>query len=239
MASRVLLFCLAAEASFILLDYHLNYGRLIDVGAMRRLFNIAREDGLASWFASTQTLLVGLTFLALYAVDRSRGYLILALGFCYLAVDDGAQLHERFSSTFDALTEAKRFPSYTWHLLFLPPFAVLGLYLLWFLWRRLVAPGSRLLLLCAMTLLALAIGLDFFEGLPEEHPVNVYAATLGRYPSLDTWSEERFGTTGGEALRHFSKSLEEALEMGAMSVLWFVLLRHVETSAPDLRLRAV
>ncbi len=239
MASRVLLFCLAAEATFILLDYHLNYGRLIDVGAMRRLFNLAREDGLASWFASTQTLLIGLTLLALYAVDRSRGYLVLALGFFYLAVDDGAQLHERFSSTFDALSEGTRFPSYTWHVLFLPPFAALGLYLLWFLWRELGSPRARLLLVAAMSCLALAIVMDFFEGLPEDHPMNVYSAALGRYPSLDTWSDRRFGTTGGETLRHFSKSIEETLEMGAMSLLWFVLLGHLGTIARDVRLRAV
>src|SRR3972149_11720348 len=92
LASRVLLLCLATELTFVVLDYHINYGRLIDVGAMRRLLNIAREDGLASWFASTQTLLVGLTLLATFAVDRSRGYLILALGFLYMAVDDGAPL---------------------------------------------------------------------------------------------------------------------------------------------------
>ena len=36
LASRVLLLCLAAEVAFAVLDYHINYGRLIDVGAMRR-----------------------------------------------------------------------------------------------------------------------------------------------------------------------------------------------------------
>jgi hypothetical protein len=242
LASRVLLLCLAAEVAFIVLDYHINYGRLIDIFAMRRLFNTAREDGLASWFASTQTLLVGLTLLAIHTVGRSRGYLILAIGFLYMAVDDGAQLHERFSSTFDALTErstlAGWFPSYTWHVLFLPCFAVIGLYLLLFLWRKLDRTRPRLLLVTAVACLAAAVAMDFFEGLEEEHPANVYAAAVSRYPSLDAWSERRFGTAADESLRHFSKSIEETLEMGAMSILWFVLLGHLGSVARDVRLRS-
>ena len=54
-------FCIAAEILFVFLDYHVNYGRLTEIGAIRRLFNIAREDSLASWFGTTQSLLIGLT----------------------------------------------------------------------------------------------------------------------------------------------------------------------------------
>ena len=63
-ARRVFICCLLIEVGFVLLDYHVNYGRLTEVGAMRRLTNIAREDSLASWFGTTgttQTLLVALT----------------------------------------------------------------------------------------------------------------------------------------------------------------------------------
>ena len=242
LAARVLLVCLAAELLLFALDYHVNYGRLIDVGAMRRLFNTAREDGLASWFASTQTLLVGLTLLGLFAIDRSRGYLILALGFCYLAVDDGAQLHERFSSTFDALTErstlAAAFPSYTWHVLFLPPFAALGLYLLAFLWTKLDRSTPRLLLAIAIALMAVAVGLDFVEGLDRERSESPYTLAVSRHPAIDAWSQRRFHTSGIESLRHFSKSLEETLEMAAMSLLWFVVLNHAGGTARDLRVRS-
>lgn len=242
LALRALVVCLAAEALLFVLDYHVNYGRLIDVGAMRRLFNTAREDGLASWFASTQTLLLGLTLLGLYFVERSRGYLVLALGFLYVAVDDGAQLHERFSSTFDALTErstlAASFPSYTWHVLFLPAFAALGLYLLVFLWRKLEHGGHRLILVSALACVVLAVGLDFVEGLEEGTPGNPYSAAVSRYPSIDAWSRGRFETPGVESLRHFSKSLEETLEMAAISLLLFLLVGHVGRVAPDVRVRS-
>jgi hypothetical protein len=169
--------------------------------------------------------------------------LILAIGFLFVAADDGAQIHERISSTFDELDPGAslsvQFPSYTWHVLFLPLFAALGLYLMAFLWRKLARPEPRLLLVAAMAMTAAAVVLDFFEGLEPEHPANVYAAVLSRYPSLGAWSERRFETTGEETLRHFSKSIEETLEMGAMSVLWFVLLSHLGTVGRDVRIRGV
>ena len=68
----VLVACIGAELAFVFLDYHVNYGRLVDIGAIRRLFNIAREDGLASWFGTAQTMLVALTLWALYAIARVR-----------------------------------------------------------------------------------------------------------------------------------------------------------------------
>jgi hypothetical protein len=164
------------------------------------------------------------------------------MGFLYMAVDDGAQLHERFSSTFDALTErptlAASFPSYTWHVLFLPVFGALGLYLLVFLWRKLDGTRPRLLLVMAMICLGTAVAMDFFEGLQNDHPANVYAAAVSRYPSLEIWSERRFGTAAEESLRHFSRSIEETFEMGAMSILWFVLLGHLGSVARDVRLRS-
>lgn len=64
------------------------------------MFNIAREDGLASWFAVTQTLFVALTLWLIYTLtkrgggSRSKvyGWLVLTLFFAYMAVDDGAQM---------------------------------------------------------------------------------------------------------------------------------------------------
>ena len=78
------------------------------------MFNTAREDGLASWFAVTQTLLIALTLWLIYSVAKAGrkpraivvGWLVLALFFTYMAIDDGAQIHERLGSTFKALREA-------------------------------------------------------------------------------------------------------------------------------------
>jgi hypothetical protein len=72
-ARLVLIGCLSLELLFVFLDYHVNFGRLIDIGALRRMTNIAREDGLASWFGATQTLLVGLTAWAIAFLVRAQG----------------------------------------------------------------------------------------------------------------------------------------------------------------------
>jgi len=46
----VLFFVLVgAEIFFVLADAIINVGELSELGAVRRFFNIAREDGVASW----------------------------------------------------------------------------------------------------------------------------------------------------------------------------------------------
>ena len=143
--------CVLLEVAFVLLDYHVNYGRLTEVGAMRRLTNIAREDGLASWFGTTQTLLVGLTAWSILLLVRAShaprwrraGWVVVAAMFTYMAVDDGAQLHERLGTLSSALSERAGsspldlFPSYAWQILFVPLFGMFGIALAGFLWHEL------------------------------------------------------------------------------------------------------
>lgn len=251
LARRVLVFCIVAEVVFVFLDYQVNYAEWTDIGAMRRMFNTAREDGLASWFAITQTLLTGLTIGLIYlcvknagaARWRSTGWLVLTLFFLYMAVDDGAQLHERLGSTVKAMREGAGgsfdfFPSYTWQILLLPVFAALGLFMLGFLWHELNDKSSRILLVFAISLQVLAVGLDFVEGLDPEHRWNVYTILSERF-DLHLWTAERFGETPYDALRHFSKSLEETIEMAAISILWFLFLRRLSRVGSDLRIRFV
>ena len=235
---------------FVFLDYHINYGEWTQIGAMRRMFNIAREDGLASWFATTQTLMAGLTLGLIYLAVKKRlgarwgeatGWLVLASFFVYMAIDDGAQLHERLGSTVAAMTKDAGssldfFPSYAWQLIFLPLFGALGLFMLVFLWRQLETTSSRVLLLTAISFQIFAVGMDFVEGLDPEHRWNLYTAISDRY-DLEPWTQARFGETAYDALRHFSRSIEEALEMAAISILWFLFLRHLGVAAGEVRIR--
>ena len=241
--------CVLADIGFVLLDYHVNYGRLIDVGAIRRLSNIAREDGLASWFGTAQTLLAALTLWLVYAVVRSQrapawrraGWLVLALLFSYMTVDDGAQLHERIGTLFDVMTEDSSstvgmFPSYTWQVLFGPAFGLLGLFMLAFLWLELSRAGWKALVVAALACLAVAVGLDFVEGLDPDHPWNLYAWIDQRY-DFEEFTLQRFDRTQYAALEHFSRSIEEFLEMLANTFLWVVFLHHLTVVAQDLRVR--
>jgi len=238
-ARRVLVICVVAELAFFLLDYHVNFGGAIEIGAIRRLFNTAREDGLASWFGTTQTLLAALTLWLTYVMVRPQsesrwrkaGWLALALFFTYMAIDDGAELHERLGTTVDALREDSSaliasFPSYTWQILFGPVFAAFGLFMLAFLWKELATRSSRLVLVAAIGCLGLAVVLDFFEGLEPDHALNLHTYIVD-HTHFDARAQARFARSGYDTLQHFSRSAEETLEMLANSLLWFVFLRNL------------
>lgn len=243
----------------VFLDYGVNYSGWSEVGAIRRLFNITREDGLASWYGVTVTTLTALTAWLITAIVRRRGatpsqaagWTVIALFLTWMALDDGAEVHERLGTAFDqgavGATEGEpsagaepgivaRFPSYTWQLVFGPVFAGLGLFTLGFLWREMKLRRQRVTVSLAVGLLAFAVALDFFEGLAPEHPWNLYTAIVAR-AELSDFTLSRFGQPPYETLRHFSKSVEEAIEIVAMTLLGIALLGHLARLADGLRVR--
>ena len=257
----VIAVCVAAELMFVFLDYHVNYGGLTDIGSLRRLTNIAREDSLASWFGTTQTLLIGLTLWCIYLVvrrgttDRWRraGWGVLASFFTFMAIDDGALLHERAGTVFERLLSGdadsgaatslgsrwlETFPSYAWQIVVGPFFVLLGLFCLVFLWRELAGRRARLLVVVALACFASAVGLDFVEGLEPDHPWNLYTR-ITEAVDFGDYTEYRFGREAFDTLRHFSKSIEEFLEMLGNTLLWYVFLRVLTSVAADLRVRFV
>ena len=242
--------CLVLEIAFVLLDYHVNYGRLSEVGAIRRLTNIAREDGLASWFGTTQTLLVALTAWGILLLTRAAhapvwrrgGWLIVAITFTYMAVDDGAQLHERLGTLSSALQTGggpsllNLFPSYSWQVLFVPGFGLFGVILAVFLWYELNDRAAMWLVLSALTCFTIAVGLDFVEGLNQGHPWNLYTWIVERVDLAD-FTTTRFRQPPYDTLEHFSRSLEEFLEMLANTFLWVTFLRHVPSVVSNIHVR--
>ena len=218
------------EILLVLLDVFVNYGKFTDIGALRRLCNIAREDGMATWFASTQTLLAGLTAFLVYIISAklnkaTLGWLVTALFFIYMAFDDGAQIHERVGTAFKVIASREDggilywilniSPSYPWQLVFVPIFGGIGLYMSYFLWRELRVSGSRGFMMLAFACMAIAVGLDFIEGLEKKHPWNIYTLIRDYYEvrSYTVW--------------HFAKVAEEFLEMFAISLFWLVYTKHL------------
>ena len=230
--ATVLFFLLACELLLFLLDLTVNWRQGSDTGAIRRLFNTAREDSLAGWFAVTQTFVVALLAWTLVIIQRSSGaggwrrwgWLIIALLFTYMAMDDGAKIHERlgtWSKSFTATSSAvDAYPSYAWQLILGPFFAAMGLFLLVFLWIELTEPMHRLGIIAALACLTLAVGLDVLEGLE------------GGYGWLAQSSGLRL-----KMLEHFSRSLEECLEMLGMSLFLIVFLAHLSRCYPHITLR--
>lgn len=215
----------------------------------RDLFDNTSERGLGSWLAVTQTGFIALTLWgvahlhARLGASRGRraGWIVLALFFAYLAFDDGTRFHERVGTAFAKTRAAETglggaFPSYYWQLLFGPFFAGMGLFMLVFLWRELCIRKLRLMVVAALGLLALAVAMDFVEGLQETHPLNGLSrlAAIGLL-GLDTYL--LFGMSAMETMVHLARSVEESLEMMAMTTLWGAFLLHVVETAPEIRLR--
>jgi hypothetical protein len=146
-----------------------------------------------------------------------------------MAADDGAKIHERMGSIFSEVNRATgsdppadalehlqgMFPSYDWQLVALPLLAAAGLFMLVFLLREIRDRKGRLLLFLAPGFMATAVGLDFIEGLDDSHAWNI-----------QVWIREAFGLTK-YTVRHFAKSLEEFLEMVAITLLLMLFLRHL------------
>ena len=242
---RIFLFCLTVELLLVGLDAFINYGRFIDIGPIRRLFNITREDGLATWFMVMQTFLAGLVLWLIALIQRSRlasrsnwlSWGFLSGFFIYMSADDAAEIHERLGSTFKKLMKNSDhetsdsllvqvqglFPSYEWQLVALPLLAGAGLFMVFFLTAEFRDRKSRAILFTAVGIMALAVLLDFFEGLNKTNPWNPH-----------TWIRESF-TLSKYTVRHFSKSFEEFLEMFSISLLLMLFTAHlIDRAKPQL-----
>ncbi len=222
---RALLFifiaCVALEMLFFVLDLFVNYQRGAESRAIRRIFNTAREGSLPSWFGVTQTFVIGMVALLNFALLRRlraptwrrTGWMILAVTFIYLSMDDGAKIHERLgtaSKSFDLTSGAvAAYPSYAWQVVVGPVFLAVGLFMVYFLWRELERFVDRFAVMSALTCLAVAIAMDYVEGLD-----GGYALLIENFG----WSES--------AVKHFAKSIEETLEMFGMTILLVVFLGH-------------
>ncbi len=234
---QLLTLLVCAELFLVGLDVVVNYAEFIQYDSIQRLSNIAREDGLAAWFMTSQTLVAALVLWLLYWLNRNldgasalhrRGWMILALFFTYMSADDGALIHERIGTMFEDMIETSDksgnvgflgqwleiFPSYEWQFL-LPIFAAIGLYMLYFLWSVLGLGRALLMVLAAFSCLATAVILDFIEGIPADHSLNVY-----------TWLKQTY-MLEDYTVDHFAKSLEEFLEMLGISLFLTVFVAQV------------
>lgn len=249
LAFLLLWVCVAVELLLVVLDCFVNYGNALGLGPMQRLCDITREDALGAWFSESLTLLVGLTAWLICVVVRHQGearwrkagWCFLAILFTYLAIDDGAMIHERAGDAFKALRygapvgegdspvenrSGGAYPSYAWQILFIPLFGAAGIYMLAFLLRELYSGRLKLLVLAALACLATAQLLDFFEGLPQTHRWNIYVWIIDKIDLID-FTARHFDSLPYATVAHFSRSLEEFLEMLGMTLFWVVFIRQL------------
>ena len=155
---------------------------------------------------------------------RRFGWLLIAVLFTYLSVDDGAAIHEHvgggLKQTPGIGDVINSYSSYSWHIVVLPFFIALGFFMLFFLWKELSHRNEKLGMLAAFSCFAIAVGQDYIEGTIDEYD----------------WFEMEYGMDS-YAILHFAKSMEECLEMLGMTIFLVVFLSHLMRTYRTLTLR--
>jgi hypothetical protein len=203
-ARRILIAMLVIQAGIMAANLVFNFLDVTNHISIRRIFNVAREQSLPTWYASLQALLVSVTAWALWRIEAARGWLFVSLFFLYVSIDDAAAVHERvataLSETFPTLPFLESYPSFSWHLLVAPILAAGLLAVAVYQWRRI--PTRRTLLLIGAGLAAFAISQSFdvlegvdglFEGWAEALGVADYTVGHG-FRASEEWLE-MLGTT--------------------------------------------
>ena len=225
----VFLFCFAVELTLVYLDLTINWLRWTELSPIRRLFDVTREGALASWFAVTQTIFVALCVWIIVALNRKQirslpqrmGWVILALFFTYLAIDDGAAVHEQIGSAYkEHAGGIVHYPSYLWQMVLGPVFAVMGAFVVYFLWWQMPRTRDRVRVLTAMACFTFAVWLDYEEGKTDGFG----------------WLVETFGWTE-VAIQHFVRAIEEFIEMFGMTLLLVTFIGQIAHRGQEITIR--
>jgi hypothetical protein len=229
--SKTFLILIFIELVLVLADIIINYAEVIPYAPVQRIFNIAREDSLANFLGSVQTLIAAAIVWALFAATRLKGWACTAILFTYLGIDDGADIHERVGTAFKMMmvgsgdAHLSFFPSYPWQVIFMPIFGVLGLVMLHTFWNFTKDREIRIWFIAALTCYGVAVVLDFFEGVQ------------GFHVHLSQWFSASFMPVTEYTVRHFSKVFEEFLEMYGTSMFLLCFLQLLMQKLPDIRIQ--
>lgn len=234
---------ITVELAVVMFDALVSEYGWVSSSTVQRFFNITREDGFPNFFSSFQLLTVAAVLLLITVVVRVQtlgaksklvwGWAIVAALFLYMGVDDATALHERVGTYFsEAVTNPDggpdsgffgqlydKFPSYAWQFVFGPIVVVAGLFVVTFLLKQLPSTELKILILIAFGFFAVAMGIDFVEGMENEVTDRV---------------AEFFSTYPARAV-HFSKSVEEFLEMSGTTIFLFVFLKTLMSLTPSLK----
>lgn len=211
---RVVWACLVFGLLLVVLDLVFNVLDITGDRSVRRIFNIAREQSLPTWFASMQAVMVGVVAMFAAWLSRSRrtrwGWIAVGLFFIYVGADDAAEIHERVGSAIGRAAEKsgstwkETFPTFAWQLFVAPLLAAGLLSSVVFSWLQSKDSAARRWILVAVVCFGVSQGLDFLEGieslessykdLAERWNVRVYVITHS-FKVLEEWLE-MVGTAG-------------------------------------------
>lgn len=219
---RLLIGLLIAQLVVLIGDLVFNFWDVFGNVSMRRIFNIAREQSIPTWFASLQALGVAVTAWVLGRVSREGGWRWVALFFLYVSIDDAATIHERVGSALDERFSDVAFladyPSFAWQVVVAPVLAAGLLAVAVYLWFKRPTRNSRLLIISGLAAFAVAQGIDFLEGVDDLF--DGMAADIG---------------VGEYTVGHSFRTTEEMLEMLGTLALWSPILWQLADRLKGLR----
>lgn len=222
---RMLTLLIFLELLLVVGDVIFNFYDILGHLQIRRLFNVAKEGSIPTWFSVIQLFALGklslfIGYFRRYHSDqplRAFPWFLMGAFFILLSMDDAAQVHERLGTiaedfgTRSVVGVIDVFPSYNWQIVVGPFFALAGFLMFVFLMGELKERSLRFSFILALAFWSSAVVLDFFEGIE------------GSLAFLETALEVSTYT-----VNHFSKVLEEFLEMLGTSVFIVTFLTHLQ-----------
>lgn len=222
--------------ALVLCDFVFTYLDVTGYYVFRRSFDMTREETIPNWYATILLFCIALTCALIFVTKRAQEerdgnatpWLLFAGFFTFLSVDDGSRIHERLGSFFKDLTEEgagifwvfqdllESASTWGWQVFVLPIFLFMGFFMLLWGYQHVRNTETQKWVLLGALCIAMAIALDYVEGLIEYEVVSLE----------DRWLSE-------EMLHHYQRVVEEFLEMtGFIMVirgLWTYLLNQAET----------
>lgn len=224
--------CIVIQIVLILGDYIFNYLNIFEDISIRRIWNIAREQSLPTWFSATQTQALGVTVILIALVQTATlsrlklgTWVLIGLFFLWIGIDDAAEIHEKLGGALKRMATKNtdepswfvglllKNPSFAWHTFMAPLFALCGLGIVIFLWMSFWRLKLTRYLVLGFGCWTIAQGLDFIEGLKN---IDDFYDSIKAYFSI----ERKYGVT------HTFKAIEEVLEMFGTTLLWVGFLRY-------------
>jgi hypothetical protein len=235
--------CIAMQVLLVAFDYIFNYLNVFDDKSIRRIWNIARENSIPTWFSSIQAQALGVTVFCIAIVQapyisRFKMWIWLLIGmfFLWIGIDDFAEIHEKLGGALERMAKKDdgehgaimgfllKNPSYAWHTFIAPFFALCGLGIVIFLWTAFWRLHLIHYLILGFACWVVAQGIDFSEGLDD-------------IKQFYQWIQESLNIERKYAVSHTFKVVEEVLEMFGTTLLWVGFLYYFANVSNGLQLK--
>jgi len=185
-----------------------------------QMFDLGSECNLPTWYASILWFLAALAAVGCYAVRagsplqrrHDKLWLLIAAAFLVASADEVASVHEEVGSYLQGEASglglssvvSAASPHSPWIIFYAPFLVAFAVFLVAFLWQRLAfSIWLRLLLVLAIECYALAVGLDYYQGLsPADQDVvaQLFALSTRRFVETSIVIEETLENIGTSLL---------------------------------------